>query len=94
MRVTPSRHVAWLGDAELDLTPAEFALLLALARDPGHTLNRQQLIDAAFGNDFDGFERTIDTHVKNLRRKMMDAGVEATPAIVTVYGVGYRLKAP
>jgi DNA-binding response OmpR family regulator len=92
--VLPDRYCARLGDTDLSLTPAEFALLVALMREPGRTLSRQQLIDAAFGDDFDGFERTVDTHIKNLRRKLADVGAPATPAITTVYGVGYSLRAP
>ena len=88
------RHEARLGAGPLPLTPAEFALLAALARNAGRTLSRQQLIDAAFGDDFDGFERTVDVHIKNLRRKLAEAGVASTPTIATIYGVGYRLQAP
>jgi len=94
LRVVPDRHEATVGTARLALTPAELALLVALARDPGRTLSRQQLIDAAFGDDFDGFERTVDVHIMNLRAKLVAAAVPETPAITTVYGIGYRLVAP
>ncbi len=93
LRLVPDRHEALVGAIHLALTPAEFALLVALAAEPGRILSRQQLIDAAFGDDFDGFERTIDVHIKNLRGKLVAAAVPATPAIATAYGVGYRLVA-
>ena len=92
--VLPERHEARVGVASLNLTPAEFALLAALAREPGRTLTRQQLIDAAFGDDFDGYERAVDVHIKNLRRKLAEVAMGSVPAIVTVYGIGYRLQAP
>lgn len=73
----------------VDLTPTEFALLAALLRNTGRPLSRSQLLDAAQGDDFEGYERTIDAHIKNLRRK-----IEADPAaprlILTVFGVGYK----
>ncbi len=94
LRILPDRHEAAVGTAPLALTPAEFALLAALAGEPGRILSRQQLIDAAFGDDFDGFERTIDVHIKNLRSKMAAAGLPETSGITTVYGVGYKLPAP
>ena len=67
---------------------------MALAGEPGRILSRQQLIDAAFGDDFDGFERTVDVHIKNLRGKLAAAGLPETAAIATVYGIGYKLPAP
>ena len=94
LRILPDRHEAVVGTAPLALTPAEFALLVALAGEPGRILSRQQLIDAAFGDDFDGFERTIDVHIKNLRSKMAAAGLPETAGIATVYGFGYKLPVP
>ena len=80
-----------VGERAVDLTPIEFRLLLAFARVPGRVLTRQQLIDRAFDDGFDGFERNIDVHVMNLRRKLaLPAG--GTPAIKTVYGVGYKFE--
>jgi DNA-binding response OmpR family regulator len=73
---------------EVALTPAEFRLLHALARASGRTLTREQLIRNAFGDDYDGLDRTVDVHIMNLRRKLGDAG----EAIVTVFGAGYRLE--
>jgi two-component system response regulator AdeR len=86
-----SRQVRRRGQT-IALTPTEFRLLEALARQPGRTFTRDELVARAFGPDYDGLDRTIDTHVTNLRRKL-EAG--STPrCIVTVHGIGYRLVAP
>ena len=73
----------------VELTATEFQLLAALAREPGRVFTRNQLLDAVHGVAFESYERAIDAHVKNLRRK-----IEPTPGapryIQTVYGVGYR----
>ena len=74
----------------IELTATEFQLLAALARQPGRIFTRAQLLEAVHGVAFESYERAIDTHIKNLRRK-----IEANPReprhILTVYGVGYRL---
>lgn len=76
--------------ARVDLTPSEYRLLVALARYPGRVYSRLELIEEVHGWDFDGFERTIDAHVKNLRKK-----IEPDPRnpyyVETVIGSGYRL---
>lgn len=78
---------------EVELTPTEFELLTALARQPGRIFTRAQLLDAVHGVAFESYERAIDTHVKNLRRK-----IEPDPRrpryLITVYGVGYKLSEP
>ncbi|MDA0988478.1 MAG: response regulator transcription factor [Chloroflexi bacterium] len=74
---------------EMILTPTEFRLLVLLMREPGRTFTREQIIDRVFGYDFDGFDRTVDAHVSNLRRKL-EAGPESPSCIHTIYGVGYR----
>jgi DNA-binding response OmpR family regulator len=83
------RHEVRLAGTEVPLTPSEFDLLLVLAREPGRVFSRQELLQRAFGFDYDGLERTVDVHVMNLRRKL-----EPDPAnprfLHTVYGVGYR----
>jgi DNA-binding response OmpR family regulator len=75
----------------LDLTPTEFQLLTALIRQPGRVFTRSQLLDALHGVAFESYERAIDAHIKNLRKK-----IEPTPSepriILTVHGVGYRLS--
>jgi two-component system response regulator RegX3 len=86
----PERHRAVVDGQPIELTPSEFKLLLALARSPGRVFSRFELVNRVQGHDYDGYERTIDAHVKNLRRKIeVDA---ARPRYVqTVHGVGYRL---
>jgi two-component system, OmpR family, alkaline phosphatase synthesis response regulator PhoP len=84
----PRMRVDLAGRA-VDLTPTEFALLVALARQPGRIFTRSQLLDAVHGVAFESYERAIDTHIKNIRRKL-----EPDPGrpvhVLTVYGVGYR----
>ena len=73
------------------LTPTEFRLLALLVREPGRTFTREQIIDQAFGYDFDGFDRTVDAHMSSLRRKV-DVIPGMAKRIQTVYGSGYRLN--
>jgi DNA-binding response OmpR family regulator len=89
----PERHQAVVAGRPVELTPSEFKLLHALARSPGRVFSRFELINRVQGHDYDGYERTIDAHVKNLRRKIESDG--GTPRYVqTVHGVGYRLAPP
>ncbi|MEW5990945.1 MAG: response regulator transcription factor [Chloroflexota bacterium] len=74
---------------EVELTPTEFQLLVALARRPGRILTRSQLLDAVHGVAFESYERAIDTHVKNLRRKL-EPDPRVPRHVLTVHGVGYR----
>jgi len=76
----------------LDLTTTEFRLLAALARFPGRVYSRAQLLDAVQGIDYEGYERTIDAHIKNLRQKMAAGEADCGCRIVTVRGVGYKLE--
>jgi len=84
------KHEAFLEGKPLNLTTVEFKLLAALIKEPGRVFSRAQLIENALGHDFEGFDRTIDVHVLNLRRKL-----EPDPGhpryIKTVYGAGYKL---
>ena len=84
----PAMRVSAAGQ-RVDLTPTEFQLLVALARRPGRVLTRGQLLEAVRGVAFDSYERAIDAHVKNIRRKL-EAREGAPSYIETVYGVGYR----
>ena len=86
---TQQRAVSLAGKP-LKLTPTEFRLLTLLLRDPGKTFTRDQIIDRVFGYDFVGFDRTVDSHVYSLRRKL-DAAAGERRYVRTVYGVGYRL---
>jgi DNA-binding response OmpR family regulator len=80
-------------DVSPELTASEFALLLAMARQPGRVFTRAQLLDALRGEAFEAYERAIDAHVKNIRRK-----IEPDPRepryLLTVFGVGYRVADP
>jgi DNA-binding response OmpR family regulator len=78
-----------VGSRLVDLTPTEFELLATLARRPGRIFTRGQLLDALRGVAFESYERAIDTHVKNLRRKL-EPDPRSPRYIITVYGVGYR----
>jgi two-component system alkaline phosphatase synthesis response regulator PhoP len=82
-------HTVQRGGEALDLTPTEFGLLAALAAQPGRAFSRLQLLEASQGAAYEGYERTIDAHIKNLRAK-----IEPDPKnphyIETVFGVGYR----
>lgn len=84
-----NKREAFLGGKPLKLTPVEFKLLGVLAKEPGRVFSRAQLIEKALGYDFEGFDRTIDVHILNLRRKL-----EPDPThpqyIKTVYGAGYK----
>ena len=89
LEVDIGAHEARLDGAPIALTPREFRLLETLARSPGRAFSRHQLMQEAFGYEYDGLDRTIDAHIANLRRK-----IEPDPSnfryIQTVYGVGYR----
>jgi DNA-binding response OmpR family regulator len=84
------RHRATVGDTLLDLTPSEFGLLSAFVRQPGRAFSRAELIDSALGDDAIVLERTIDVHIRALRKKL-DAHADL---IQTVRGVGYRFRDP
>ncbi len=84
-----TRHAATVAGRPIELTPTEFTLLRAMVAEPGRAFSRMELLDAAQGEAYEGYERTIDTHIKNIRAK-----IEPDPKnphyIVTVYGVGYK----
>jgi DNA-binding response OmpR family regulator len=85
----PRREVR-VRDASIELTPTEWGILVALATVPGRVYSRYELINRVRGYEFEGYERTVDSHVKNLRRKIEQGS--GSPAIVqTVMGGGYRL---
>jgi len=79
------------GDRDVDLTPTEFQLLAALAREPGRVFTRSQLLDAVHGVAFESYERAIDAHVKNIRRKL-EPDPREPRYLQTVHGVGYRFR--
>jgi DNA-binding response OmpR family regulator len=89
MTIDEARMQVSVGDRPVDLTPTEFQLLAALAAQPGRIFTRSQLLDAIHGVAFESYERAIDTHVKNLRRKL-EPDPRKPRYILTAYGVGYR----
>lgn len=93
LRLDVARHDVTLNGVLLDLTRTEFSLLQTLMQNPGYVFTRSELIEKALGHSYESIERSLDTHIKNLRRKVGDDPKD--PAYVqTVYGVGYRLVGP
>jgi len=86
------RHEVSLDGEPVYLTAAEFRLLETMMRSPERVFTRQQLVERAFGDDYDGLERTIDAHIMNLRKKIRTDRLQP-PFVVTVYGVGYKFSA-
>jgi DNA-binding response OmpR family regulator len=84
-----ARMEATVAGRRVDLTPTEFQLLATLARQPGRVFTRSQLLDAVHGVAFESYERAIDAHVKNLRRKI-EPEPRAPRYLLTAFGVGYR----
>ena len=83
------RMKATVGGKPIDLTPTEFQLLMTLVRKPGRVFTRAQLLDAIRGVSVESFERAIDAHIKNLRRKL-EPDARNPRYIITIYGVGYK----
>lgn len=89
LRLDREAHLVTLRGAPVDLTPSEFDLLSALMATPGRAFSRLELLDRVQGTAYEGYERTIDVHVKNLRAKI-EEDAHNPRYIETVYGVGYR----
>jgi two-component system, OmpR family, response regulator BaeR len=87
------RHQVLVGGKEVKLTPCEFQLLKTLLAHPNRVFSRSELLNLVQGYDFEGYDRTIDTHIKNLRKKVatMAPGQEL---VSTVYGIGYKFSCP
>ena len=85
------RHVVTKEGEPIELTPTEFDLLKVLMQSPGHAFTRLELIENGMGYAYAGMERTVDSHVKNLRKKLASSQDDPT-YIQTVYGIGYRLR--
>jgi DNA-binding response OmpR family regulator len=79
------------GNIAFELTPIEFDLLRVMAENPGRVYSRMQLLDKVQGDAYEGYERTIDSHIKNLRKKI-EPDPEHLRYIVTVFGVGYKME--
>ncbi|MFC8242146.1 response regulator transcription factor [Streptomyces chartreusis] len=88
LRIDEARHEATLDAMPLELTPTEWGLLTTLASVPGRVYSRYELVNRVRGYEFAGYERTVDSHVKNLRHKLGGVGPDL---VETVLGVGYRL---
>lgn len=91
LEVDPERREVRIGEQKVDLTKTEFDILETMARHPGRVYTRLQLLEAASGDAYEGYERTVDAHIKNLRKKLEDDPRE--PRFVkTVFGVGYKVE--
>lgn len=90
LQIDGERHSATINNKQLKLSPVEFALLSRLAAQPGRVFSRDQLMSSIYSDYRIVSDRTVDTHVKNLRRKLEEGG-SGTDLIESVYGVGYRL---
>ena len=88
--VSPSMRTATVNGSELDLTPKEFDLLALFARNPGRAFSRDYLLERIWTNEYEVTDRTVDTHVQRLRKKLGDEA----DLIRTVWGIGYKLQAP
>jgi two-component system response regulator BaeR len=91
LRLDEQGFQAWFKEVKLDLTPAEFRLLLLFSKSPGRAFSREQVLSALYDDNRIVTDRTVDTHIKNLRRKLEQAGAPEG-IIVSVYGVGYRFE--
>jgi DNA-binding response OmpR family regulator len=86
--VDPTMRLATLDGAELELTPKEYELLLLFVANPGRAFSREFLLEKLWGYEYDGYDRTVDTHITRLRKKLGPLGDH----VDTVWGVGYRFK--
>ena len=93
LKIDFHQHRVEIQGKKIRLTPTEFRLLAILAREPNRVLSRTQLVDRAFGYDFEGLERTVDVHILNLRRKI-EPDTNHPTYIKTIYGMGYKFGAP
>jgi two-component system response regulator BaeR len=92
LRIDPTRYQAWLNDTELKLTPVEFSLLRLLTAQAGRVFSRDQLMNEMYSDYRVVSDRAVDTHIKNLRRKL-ELAAPQLDLIESIYGVGYRARA-
>ncbi len=90
LQLDRDRHILTVNGQRVELTRTEFSLLTAFMENPGYTLTRDDLLEKALGYAYEGLGRALDTHIRNLRRKI-EPDPDAPIYIQTVYGVGYRL---
>lgn len=91
LSIDVEKHTVLRGDLTIDLTPTEFDILVTLARQPRRVFTRLQIMEQAQGDAFEGYERTIDAHIKNLRLKL-EPNPRKPVYIQTVFGVGYKFE--
>jgi two-component system alkaline phosphatase synthesis response regulator PhoP len=92
LQIDLNLHTVMLGERIIELTPTEFEILVVLARQPRRVFSRLQIMEQAQGDAFEGYERTIDAHIKNIRLKL-EANPRKPTYIQTVFGLGYKLEA-
>ncbi len=92
LSIDPDQHSVEVAGRPVELTPTEFDILLVLASQPKRVLTRLQIMEQSQGNAFEGYERTIDAHIKNIRLKL-ERNPKKPEFIKTVFGVGYKLEA-
>ena len=91
LSIDTEKRLVRMANRVIELTPIEFELLRVMAESPGRVYNRMQLLDKIQGDAYEGYERTIDSHIKNLRKKI-EPDPEKPQYVVTVYGVGYKVE--
>ena len=87
--IDPTKHEVYLDQKMINLTPTEFKILVLLSQAPGQVFTRNQLLERVQGYSFEGYDRTVDSHIKNLRQKI-EVNPERPQYILTVFGVGYK----
>ena len=87
--IDPTKHEVYLDQKMINLTPTEFKILVLLSHAPGQVFTRNQLLERVQGYSFEGYDRTVDSHIKNLRQKI-EVNPERPQYILTVFGVGYK----
>lgn len=88
--IDDTKHEVRKEETIINLTPNEYRILLTMARYPNKTFTREEIINMALGHDFEGFDRTVDTHIKNIRQKI-EKDPKDPKYLLTVHGIGYRL---
>lgn len=93
LSIDTNRHEITMDGKAVVFTPIEFKILELLCKNPGQVLSRLQIVEKVQGYDFEGYERTVDAHIKNIRKKI-EFDPQNPKYLMTVYGVGYKLTAP
>ncbi|MEJ7645551.1 MAG: response regulator transcription factor [Chryseolinea sp.] len=91
LSIDTERRIVLIGNSRVELTPKEFDLLILLARNPGKSYNRNQLLNLVWGYEFSGYEHTVNSHVNRLRTKI-ESDTDRPKYILTTWGVGYRFN--